>query len=176
MNGNTLPGTPNLTADQTFHCLNCRKWKTWQNNWVIGDTLPGFHWELATKTTLVTLIKMMTLVMKQDATACLHPCDVLTKPKADGRDQSEMWFAFDIDLARRKPHFRCQYSASKIINISLDSRNSISTVKHSFSLHCTASEGSFVYCTDQHTAYNPQAKFKQSQSQLCVATEDLHLP
>ncbi len=122
--------------------------------------MSGFHWELAMKATLVTLIKLM----KQDATACLHPCGVLTKPKADGRDQPEMCFAFDIDLARRKSHFKCQYSASNVTNISLDSRNCISTVKHSFSLHCTASEGSLVCCTDQHTAYNP----RQSSSKVRV--------
>lgn len=114
--------------------------------------MPGFHQELAMKTTLVTLIKMM----KQDATVCLHPGGVLTKPKADGRDQPEMCFAFDIDLARRNTRFSCQYSASNVKNISLDSRNSISAVKKSFSLHCTASEGSFVYYADQQTAYNPR--------------------
>lgn len=121
MNGTHLLGTPNLTVDQTFHCLNCIK-------------LPSFHWELATKSTLVTLSLLK--LMKQDATACLHPCGILTKPKADGRNQTEMCFPFNIELASRKPPFRCQYSASNVTNISLDSRNSISTVKPQSSPQC----------------------------------------
>lgn len=105
----------------------------------------GFHWELATMATPVTLPLLK--LMKQDATACLHPCG---NPNQMAEIRIGCVLSSILSQPKKKLHFRCQYSASDLSDIlSLDSRNSISTVKHSFSLHCTVSGGSFVYCTDQ---------------------------
>lgn len=94
---------------------------------------------IATKTTLATLIKLM----KQDATTPRVEFWQNLKQMAGIRLRRAWPLLLSWPEENLISGANIQHKIFQIFTVS------ISTVKHSFNLHCTASEGSFVYCTDQ---------------------------